>query len=232
MMDNNKWIEEQLKNKNIALIGFANLSEIKENLRYGFKYGISIAIALKVFPSITDEPFIEYYNEFKRVNMEIKETADFLAASIKDFGYNAYSLANEKQNDKFRTQLPYKTLATRAGLGWIGKSGTLVTKKYGNAIRLNGVLTDMPLETGLPVNSSLCGDCEECVKYCPGKAISGNLWNLHTERDELLNAYECKNTVIDRGKIWDVTEGSCGICIAVCPYTKEYEKRLLRDTYK
>lgn len=63
MIANNKWVEEQLINKNIALIGFSDLSEINKKLRYGYKYGISIVIALKIFPSITDEPSIEYYNE-------------------------------------------------------------------------------------------------------------------------------------------------------------------------
>jgi len=222
MIDNNTWIKEQLLSKNIALIGFADMSEIDEKLRYGYKYGVSIAIALEKFPSITDEPSIEYYNDFKRVSAELKEAANFLADSIKKYGYNAYSLAGERQNDEFRTKLPYKTLATRAGLGWIGKSAALVTKQYGNAVRLNGVLTDMPLETAGSVNSSFCGNCEECVKNCPGKAITGINWNVNTDRDELLNAIECKKTVIKRGKIWDVTEGSCGICLAICPYTKEY----------
>ena len=172
MISNNKWVEEQLLKKNIALIGFSDLSEINENLRYGYKYGISIAIALKIFPSITDKPSIEYYNEFKRINEEIKEAANFLADAINNFGYNAHSLAHEKQNNEFITKLPYKTLATRAGIGWIGKSAALITIKYGNAIRLNGVLTDMPLETGMPINSSFCGNCEECVKNCPGKSLS------------------------------------------------------------
>ena len=80
----------------------------------------------------------------------------------------------------------------------------------------------MPLKTGVPINSSFCGDCMECVKNCPGNAIIGNLWELHTDRDELLNAYECKKTVIDRGKIFGITEGSCGVCLAVCPWTKKY----------
>jgi epoxyqueuosine reductase QueG len=80
----------------------------------------------------------------------------------------------------------------------------------------------MPLKTGAPINSSFCGDCMECVKNCPGNAIIGSLWELHTDRDELLNAYECKKTVIDRGKIYGITEGSCGVCLAVCPWTKKY----------
>jgi len=143
-------------------------------------------------------------------------------------GFNAYSLAGEKSGQEYRTPLPYKTLATRSGLGWIGKSATFVTKRFGNAIRLNGVLTDMPFETGTPINSSLCGECAECVEKCPGRAITGKLWDLHTDRDALLNPHECKNAVVERGKIFGVTEGTCGICISVCPFTKhafDYKNR-------
>jgi len=222
MIDNNKWVKEKLSNANIALIGFADLSEIDTDSRYGYKYGISFAIALKVFPSITDQPSIDYYNEYNRVNTELKGISNLLADEINERGFKAYSLAGERQDNEFRTVLPFKTLATRAGLGWIGKSAALVTKQYGTAIRLNGVLTDMPLETGSPINSSFCGNCDECVNNCPGKAITGKLWSLHLDRDELLNAYECKRAVTERGKIWNVTEGSCGICLAVCPYTKKY----------
>jgi len=223
MIENNSWVEEILINRDIALIGFADLSEIDINLRHGLKYGISIAMALSIFPSITDEPSIEYYNEYRRLNRKLNETSCFIVDKIKERGFNAF-LAGQRQDENFRTPLPFKTLATRAGLGWIGKSAALITKEYGNAIRLDGVLTDMPFVTGTPVNSSLCGDCVECVNSCPGKAIAGNLWNLKTDRDNLLNAQECKKTVIERGKVFDVTEGTCGICIAVCPWTKKYKK--------
>ena len=222
MNANNLWVEKTLKDQNIALIGYADLSELDINLCYGFKYGISIAIALSIFPSTTNEPSKAYYEEYISVSKKLKNASIFLADSIQEHGYKAFSLSGVKQNEQFRTQLPFKTLATRSGLGWIGKSATLVTKHFGNAIRLNGVLTDMPLETGIPINSSLCGDCMECVKKCPGKAVSNKLWNIHTDRDELLDPFKCKKTVIERGKIWGVTEGSCGICIAVCPWTKKY----------
>lgn len=167
-MENNQWVEELLKDRNISLIGFADLSEIAPEIRYGYQYGICIAEALQVFPSTTSEPSKEYYDECKAVNIRIRETSIFLAEKIKERGFNAYSLAYEKQNEMFRTQLPFKTLATRSGLGWIGKSAALITREYGNAIRLNGVLTDMPLTVGTPINESFCGTCEECVKYCPG----------------------------------------------------------------
>ena len=223
MIENNIWVEEILKNRNIALIGFADLSEIDADSRRGFQYGIVFAMALTVFPSI-NEPSEEYLDEYKRINGELREISSLLVEKIKERGFDAYSLFYDKQNADFRTPLPFKTLATRAGLGWIGKSAALITKEYGNAIRIYGVLTDMPLETGTPVNSSLCGDCDECVKNCPGKAITGNSWNLGADRNDLLNAPQCKKTVIERGEIFDVTDGTCGICISVCPWTKKYIK--------
>jgi len=130
--------------------------------------------------------------------------------------------AGQPQDENFRTPLPFKTLATRAGFGWIGKSAALITKQFGNAIRLNGVLTDMPLQTGTPINESFCGECDECVKNCPGKAITGNSWSLNTDRDNLLNAFECKKVSTERGKIFNVDVGTCGICLTVCPWTKKY----------
>ena len=226
MIESNTWIKEILKDKNIALIGFADLSEIDANIRYGYQYGISIAIALKIFPSTTSEPSKEYYDEYKQVSARLREVSDFLAEKIKERGFNAYSLAHEKQNEAYRTQLPFKTLATRAGLGWIGKSAALITKQYGNAIRLNGVLTDMPIKTGSPINESLCGECEECVKRCPGHAIKGITWHLHMDRDILLDAVSCKKAVIERGKVFNVTDGTCGICISVCPWTNRYRMEL------
>ena len=225
MKANNEFIEEILAGTDIALIGFADLSEIDVSSRHGFPYGICIATALRVFPSTTSEPSREYYEEYRRVSRVLRKTSIFLADKIMERGFMAHSMASEKQNEDFRTSLPFKTLATRAGLGWIGKSATLITKEYGNAIRLNGVLTDMPLMTTTPINSSLCGMCDECVKHCPGKAITGNMWNLHADREDLLHARDCKRTVVERGRRFDVTEGSCGICIAVCPWTKQYKKR-------
>jgi len=125
------------------------------------------------------------YDEYNRVSKELREASSFIADSIKTSGFNA-SVPQQKQDENYRTPLPFKTLSTRAGLGWIGKSAALVTKQFGSAIRLNGVLTDMPFETGTPINSSFCGECAECVKNCPGKAITGNQWSLHTDRDNFV----------------------------------------------
>lgn len=229
-MNYNNYIIDVLRDMNISLLGFADLSEINSEQRRGFKYGICIAIALDVFPSVSDTPTPAYYNEYKNINRRLKEISLYLEEKIIEKGYNAYSLSKNRQNEDFRTVLPFKTLATRSGLGWIGKSSTLITKEYGNAVRLNGVITDMPFETAKPINTSYCGSCSECVKCCPAKAIVGTNWDIEKDRNELVDPFLCKNKVIERGKEMGVTEGSCGICISVCPWTKKYieKKSLLR----
>ena len=218
----NRWVEETLSTHNIALLGFADLSEIDADARRGFRYGVSLAMALTVLPD-AEEASIAYFNEYRRVSAALKEASAFLTEQILARGYDAVSLwLLDRQDEDFRTSLPFKTLATRAGLGWIGKSAALVTKEYGSAIRLSGVLTDMPFETGTPVNTSFCGTCTECVKHCPGKAIRGSLWDLRSDRDSLLDPHACKRAVIERGKALGQTEGACGVCVAVCPWTKRF----------
>ena len=54
-------------------------------------------------------------------------------------------------------------IATRAELGWIGKNCLLVTEKFGPAIRLSSLLTQVPLFCEEPVNRSHCGACRICV---------------------------------------------------------------------
>ena len=67
-------------------------------------------------------------------------------------GYQSYANTTKavKQDDNWCTPLPHKTVATRTGLGWIGKNCLLVTKEYGSAVRLSSLLTDAPLPAGTP----------------------------------------------------------------------------------
>ena len=63
---------------------------------------------------------------------------------------------NECDMKKLLSILPYKTIATKSGLGWIGRSALFVTPEYGSAVALGAILTDMPLEFGkvsIPVTS-------------------------------------------------------------------------------
>ncbi len=119
----------------------------------------------------------------------------------------------------------HKTVATRAGLGWIGKSALLVTCEYGSAIRLASVLTDAPLPVGTPTNHSLCGDCHACVDACPGRAIKGVSWQVGMFRDELYDALACRETCLKQSAKLGIQRTICGVCINACPWTRQHLAR-------
>ncbi|MDR1002041.1 MAG: GNAT family N-acetyltransferase [Oscillospiraceae bacterium] len=226
MHENNSFITEFLQDKQAALVGFADLSEIDSEVRQGLPYGICAAIALRVFPPTGSHPSIDYYEEHCKLIAHRNKLTEELIAAVTERGYRAVNAATP-QYESFRTALPLKTIATRAGLGWIGKSATLITKEYGNAVRLVGILTDMPFETATPIDESRCGACEECVKHCPKGAIKGNLWRVGTDRNDLLDPSVCMETAIIRGKGLNISETSmCDICISVCPWTRRYMKKV------
>jgi GNAT superfamily N-acetyltransferase len=122
-------------------------------------------------------------------------------------------------------KLQHKTVGTRAGLGWIGRSGLLVTKEYGSAVRLASVLTDAGLETGIPTAASHCGDCRQCVAHCPARAITGRDWEPGLAREQIYSAAACFEMAREFAGRTGIQATICGICINVCPWTQQYLTR-------
>ncbi len=224
-------LSEQLKTEltkaGASLVGFADLRELPEAQRGGFDYGISIAVAAdpSIINNIGNGPTKEYYNEYCRLN-SLLDTLDVKAAEIiKDNGFNAFPKIRSNISIDYKnhsTILPHKTVATKAGIGWIGKCALLVTEKYGSAVRISSVLTDAPLDAAKPISQSNCGACDNCVRNCPANALSGSLWSADMERETFYNSLACRNKAIER--TWKVSPGEthCGLCILVCPKTRNY----------
>lgn len=132
---------------------------------------------------------------------------DALAVKVADWleaeGYK--SIAKLKMGS-----LPHKTVALRAGLGFIGKNNLLVTTPYGCALMLGKVLTTAPfvIKSEMPKEPQ-CGDCTICVDVCPNKALLGKTWSVTTTRDEIMVRKLCT---------------LCLKCMVWCPYTAEYIK--------
>lgn len=73
---------------------------------------------------------------------------------------------------KVEKTLDFEQAAMLCGLGEIGLSGSLLTDDFGPFQRYCFILTDALLEESPLVEPHLCDKCMECIKACPGKAIS------------------------------------------------------------
>ncbi len=218
-------IRDSLKNEGVPVVGFADLTILPPETRQNFDRGIAIGLvysAAAIRENRNGNPG-RYYAEFQSMNKRLPRLAAGVADLLARRGYKAWAKAAPTvvQNGDLRTVLPHKTVATRAGLGWIGKCALLVTREFGSALRLVVVLTDAPLECGAPVTRSNCPKgCSACMDACPGHAPLGRLWSPETDRAAFFDAHACRTAARARAAATlGVDESVCGLCIANCPYT-------------
>lgn len=111
--------------------------------------------------------------------------------------------------------LAEKSLAVRAGLGWIGRNSLLVTPAHGSMLLLGELLIDEDVDVyDAPQRGVGCGECRRCVEACPNGAIM---------EDRLIDARRCISCrTIEREGSEDVAlDGwifGCDACQSVCPY--------------
>ncbi len=130
-----------------------------------------------------------------------------------------------------RAAFQHKMAATRAGLGFIGKSGLLITLDFGPRIRLVTIFTDLSFPTGQPILEGRCGGCRLCMQACPAGAIRGREWQAGMAREELLDAHACQREAqrLLKERV-GADEAVCGVYIAVCPQGEK--ERSLKNTPK
>jgi len=225
MNETTSGLRQQILALGATLGGFADMEGVLEGEFDCWPRAISIALAFpgEVIDRVTKGPTLEYYRAYHRFNERLNEIAAQTAGLIRALGYRAEHFpATVRGQDldvrNLRVAFQHKTAATRAGLGWVGKSALLVSYQCGPRVRFATVFTDLPLEVATPVTVSECGDCTVCERACPGEAISGGEWWPGRAREELFDAYACfveaRRQLRERVGIDDPV---CGICIAVCP---------------
>ncbi len=224
------YIRDELLSHGADMVGIGSLRDLPPKERGNLPIGICVAIKYpaSVIRSIGNMPTKEYYDWYKKLNERLDLLVSAGALALQMERYRAVAQTREvvgNGGEDYRTTLPHKTVAVYAGLGWIGKSGLLVTETYGSMIRISSILTNAPLQTEMPITQSKCGDCTACRDACPAGAISGNLWKFRLDRDELLDPEKCAKVAKERAKkSIGVEETICGKCIEVCPYTKRAMK--------
>lgn len=224
-------LQDQILDWGASLVGFADVRGVAPGAFSRWTKAVSIAVALdpSVVAQLRDGPTKEYYEEYVRVNQFLNDLADRSASFISSLGHRAEpfpstideSALGEEFERTLSVAFQHKTAATRAGLGWIGKSALLVTPEYGPRVRLATVLTDMPLDIGTPITAGQCGDCRICLKACPAVAIQGEEWQVGLPREALVDAAACWQTATTLlMQRVGVDSAVCGVCVSVCPVAK------------
>jgi Pyruvate/2-oxoacid:ferredoxin oxidoreductase delta subunit len=150
--------------------------------------------------------------EVHRVYYQLSDVSVRLAQLIRSFGYRAVGYSNEG------TAL-FIPLAWKAGLGELGRHGSLITKEYGPSVRLGVVTTEMPLiSEATPANygfDDLCLRCNACTNFCPGDAIV-------PQKQEVFGTVRWHVDTPACRPYFEDYEG-CKVCLTVCPVNAQTE---------
>jgi epoxyqueuosine reductase len=113
-----------------------------------------------------------------------------------------------------------RDLASRAGLGWVGKNSMLIHPKHGSYFFLAELLLDLDLPLDNPFPADHCGTCTRCIETCPTGCILP---------DRTLEASKCLSylTIENKGvippkmreRIGEWVFG-CDVCQQVCPWNR------------
>ncbi|MFN8091952.1 MAG: 4Fe-4S dicluster domain-containing protein [Vicinamibacteria bacterium] len=143
-----------------------------------------------------------------------------LAERIRAMGWPARAYGNPNSTD-----ILLIPLARRAGLGQLGKHGSMIGREHGSNFRLVAVLTDLPLAPDAPVDlgvEDLCAVCRRCVDDCPPRAIF--------DEKQLVRGARKWYVDFDRCVPYFVKTFGCAICIEVCPWSEPGRGPRLSET--
>lgn len=150
--------------------------------------------------------------ETGRRYIEAARIAIVLANYIRRLGYSAR--AHVAGSNYQAMLIP---LAWEAGLGELGRMGTLITTKHGPRARLGLVTTSFPLDIDGPSTLGIqdfCEKCRKCALNCPAQAITlGEKVEENGVLKWVLNREECY-------RYWRKAGTDCALCMFVCPYSK------------
>lgn len=205
--------------KGACLVGFADVSVLGLPITSIHPRGICFALrhddqAVDALPD--DLKWLEMSTKLGTQSRQVYAAAE---AMLDSWGYRHTHITSKTLSDELPglcEELPQKTVATLAGMGWIGKSALLVSATHGPRVRLGTLLTNMPLPAADVIDCGRCGQCTVCVDACPARAIKGAQWNQRVPRSALLDVARCHAHLSStKGSLG--RKQTCGVCLKVCP---------------
>jgi len=156
-----------------------------------------------------------HHNDYHKVmRKKLLLLAQKIEASVSSFQYRVFCDS---------APVLEKPLAAKAGLGWIGKNGLLISKDGGSFGFLGEIYCNLLLPIGEKI-SEQCGFCQRCLNVCPTKALL---------KERCLDARRCISylTIEHKGSIPEDLRPligtrifGCDACQLACPWNKNCKK--------
>ena len=142
---------------------------------------------------------------------ELGKAANRIAEFLRAHGYAAQA------DHPLGGLVLFPPLAQKAGIGWVGTHGLLITPQYGPRVRLAAVYTSIQNLPFAESNShewieEYCKICGLCIKQCPSQAILEDSIIHDTGRVTHVKQQECFE--------YFAQFYGCSVCIKACPFSK------------
>lgn len=198
-----KKIEKEANELGIVNVGYAKVSkevfENHDNLNYSNAIVFTIPISMNIIN--------------KESSLEAQKLNDNL---YKKFGDITYQISDKLRSNGFQTQVAHPkeslidltNLAQKAKIGYIGKSGLLISPELGSRLKISAILTSIE---NLPFSENnshkwiekYCNLCNKCIRKCPNEAL--------VEKKDFFKAELIEKECIGCNQ-------GCTLCIENCPF--------------
>ena len=148
---------------------------------------------------------VEVGDKYNQAARACRRLANYILAQ----GYDA-----KAYQGPYAAALSMMPAAIAAGLGELGKHGSLINRSYGSSFRLSAVTTTLPLQADQPDDfgaDDFCTRCQVCTNVCPPDAIFAE--------KQMVRGVEKWYVDFDKCIPYFGEALACGMCIARCPWS-------------
>jgi epoxyqueuosine reductase len=210
-----KKLQVFLQNEGVSLFGFVKLPRNLIFQQFGVLYDNAIILAMEMSKEKIDQASSQAtLNMVFGTYDDLGKVVNNLAKFLRKQGYGAQA------DHPLGGLVLFPPLAQKAGIGWVGKHGILITRNFGPRVRLAAVYTSIE---NLPFADSndhqwidiYCDICGICIKHCPPKAILEKSIFHDTGRITKISQHDCFK--------YFAQYYGCSVCVKVCPFSSSVE---------
>jgi len=203
-------IKEKARELGAGVVGICELKD--KHLMAGatrkYKYAVSFGLPMNR-EIMVSAPEAKSSKEVQRVYTRCSRLTVNMSRFVRSLGWPALGLPINGSSEYLHIPI-----AIDAGIGQLGKHGSLISREYGSNFRLTTMLTDMPLEVDSPEDiavDDVCMKCRACSNVCPPQAIS--------DSKQWVRGVEKWYVDFDRCVPYFSDTYGCSICVEVCPWS-------------